>query len=117
MSATNPNGNTQLNTLRIGDSYQFIFSPFSSTRDENGEVNTLTDWTCTIYVKATPGGADLITPRAVAANATLTGFYGYLTDTETSALNAGTVFLIAEMDNGTKHSEQREKITVLEAWN
>lgn len=50
------------------------------------------------------------------ANNANTAFAGYLTDTETSALSAGTVFLIAEMDNGTKHSEQRQKITVLEAW-
>jgi len=109
--------NNQLNTVRIGDSYDFLFSPFDSVEnDTTGLDNTLDGWSCIIYVRSEPAGTDLITPRTVAVNNSLTGFSGFLTDVETASFTEGTIFLIAEMDKSTQHVEKREKITALVSW-
>jgi len=95
-----------ITVIRQGGDLSFVF-------DRDGEE--ITGFICTVEVKKFPADIAIISRVIPAVGNTWPGF---LTSTETAALDVGTYFLIAQLKNSTTDEERQipERFQVSKAW-
>lgn len=99
---------SNLTIIESGESLDFSF-------DRDGQ--SINDWACVISVKTHPDVAALLS-RAVTPTGNV--WSGFLTQTETAALDPGLYYLVADLTNTTTDEKEviREKsrFRVTKAW-
>ncbi len=99
---------SKITVIRQGESLDFTF-------DRSGE--SIVSWICTINVKQFPGDTSLIT-RVIAPDSTANTWQGFLTQTETDALDPGLYMLIGILTNSSTDEEEQVPVrfNVTPSW-
>ncbi len=95
--------------IQQGESLPFLF-------DRGG--GSISGWTCTVELKQLPADVDLLTGSGREISPVDLGFPGFLTNTETGALDVGLYYLIASLISiSTNELEQIPvRVSVTEKW-
>lgn len=106
--------------IRQGESLPFIYTLPPNPNGTEQDSSQSTNWTCTIYVRQYPSDTPLIEREIDPTNDVygVTSWQGYLTSSETAALDEGTYRLAGVLYNSVDDEEVQEvsRFKVSPSW-